>query len=365
MGITLLPGSAAFALRSKSVYAVTVLIFLFLCLLFTPLPEHYDDSRDAILHKIAITAPDTPAQSLSGTVNITDLAHVKSKHAFATFLAGSDEVKDYEDQPYFIAIRILTYQLLYAPETKSRDDAIPFIVLVTDKVTEIQRARLRADGALVVPAEHLGEEWIKADSPAWGDVMTKLRLWELTQFERICFLDGDTQLMAPLDDIFSDPAVVTHQTGNKTNNPHDDEASMPSTYSFGGVPEMKQKHKYPPTEDDFPNINYLNAGFLVFEPSNEMFNYFKSVMSIPDRFIPSMPEQNLLNYALRKDGNMPWMQLNNTWNIHYPSKDDLYGGVKSIHEKWWAPNPDLKDFMISWRWKMEGFFQARDQQRTV
>ncbi|KAG9825596.1 hypothetical protein KCU77_g14969, partial [Aureobasidium melanogenum] len=57
--------------------------------------------------------------------------------------------------------------------------------------------------------------------------------------------------------------------------------------------------------------------------------------------------------------------LGNEWNIHYPKVDDLLGGVKSLHDKWWSPEvQDLKPYMESWRWRMEGYFEARDQMLT-
>jgi hypothetical protein len=55
------------------------------------------------------------------------------------------------------------------------------------------------------------------------------------------------------------------------------------------------------------------------------------------RFDANLPEQNLLNYAHRRDGNMPWQTLWYGWNVHFASSEDLEGGVASVHEKWWRP----------------------------
>lgn len=47
--------------------------------------------------------------------------------------------------------------------------------------------------------------------------------------------------------------------------------------------------------------------------------------------------------------------------MHYPSVQDLQGGVASLHEKWWNPvYTDLRPYLESWRWRMEGFHEARD-----
>lgn len=362
--------SPSSSLRSNKTFILpgALILAFFFFFVYSPLPGRYDDHRDAVLSHIADAAKGHFLEAdTHQTWHPTGLEHVNSKYAFATFLAGpSDEESpeaSTENDHYFVATRILAYQLLHAPETRSTDDNIPFIVLVTPNVSEDKRNRLRKDGAIVVPADFIRAEWVHTETSTWKDVMTKLRLWELIQFEHVCFLDGDTILVEPMDGVFQDPAVVSRQVGNKKERILEDEASMPANYSFAGVPEMKRKHGFPPTEanEDFPNINYLNAGFFVFSPSLEMFQYYLSVMEVPNKFTPNMPEQNLLNYAHRREGNMPWTQLKNDWNIHYPTVDDLLGGVKSLHEKWWAPvTDDLRPFVESWRWRMEGHYEARD-----
>lgn len=362
--------------RSRFLYILIATIVVFSVFFYSPLPDSVDHHRDALVQQLANTAklgdfgnhttPDKPVDSKSGHYVPTGLDDVKSQYAFATFLSGSSTDPNDHDpshDPYFQATRILSYQLLHAPETRSKNASIPFIVLVTKDVPEEKRSRLRKDGAHVVPVTYLTADWITTDYPAWRDVLTKLRLWELTQFERVCFLDGDTILTGPLDDVFDDPAVHLHHTGTDNKAIKSDEAPLPRNYSFAGVPESKPIHKYPPTDEnhDYPNINYLNSGFFVYKPSLDVENYYISLMNIPDRFNPELPEQNLFNYAHRREGNMPWTQLANTWNIHYPSIEDLNGGVRTLHEKWWAPvNEGLRPYLESWRWRMEGFHEARD-----
>ncbi|KAI7281521.1 nucleotide-diphospho-sugar transferase [Hortaea werneckii] len=286
------------------------------------------------------------------------------KYAYATFLAGDSsavaEDKVLEHDKYFVATRILAYQLLHAPETKSKHD-YPFILLVTSDVAAEKRERLRKDGAIVWEAPALDAGWVKTDVSTWQNVMSKLRLWELTEYERICFLDGDTILTDTMDGIFEDAAAAMQESGQDQEATEADEAAVPSTYVFAGVPEPKVKHHYPPSDEagDWHNINYLNAGFFVLQPSQELLSYYTSLTTLEDRFDPHLPEQNLLNYAHRREGNMPWKQLDSKWNMHYPSMDDLEGGVVSLHEKWWAPvNADLAPFLLSWRWRMEGYYEG-------
>ena len=348
-----------------------------------PIPSYYTIGTGALSQRLAdaVTASEnfihyknpyqrvTVTGSDSNDLTPITISGIDSPYAFATFLAGSpdgagkEQNEDKEDH-YFNAVRLLTYQLLHAKATRNRDLSIPFIVLVTELVPQWQQDRMRQDGAVVIQVPDLSADWVKADSPAWDHVMTKLRLWQLTQFERICFLDADNILLAPLDGVFSDPALVERLTSSNIDGIKEDEAALPPYYVFASLPEMMHEHGYPPTDDhhDFPNSNYLNVGFFAFKPCLQTLQYYASVLSLEQRFHPSLPEQNLINYAHRRDGNMPWSQLDVAWNIHYPVIGDIEGGVKSIHEKYWEDHgEEVNRIMKRWRWQMEGFYEARDQ----
>merc|ERR1711939_226137 len=59
----------------------------------------------------------------------------------------------------------------------------------------------------------------------WQNVMSKLRLWELTEYERICFLDGDTILTDTMDGIFEDAAAAMQESGQDQEATEADEAA--------------------------------------------------------------------------------------------------------------------------------------------
>ena len=88
------------------------------------------------------------------------LETTKSKYAFATLLAsdalGPDDQDNLHDDDSFIAICLLTYQILHAAETRSQDT--PFIVLTTEGVSEAKRERLFRDFDRAVAWEkaHIG-----------------------------------------------------------------------------------------------------------------------------------------------------------------------------------------------------------------
>ena len=284
--------------------------------------------------------------------------------AYATFLSGtvSGDPEDMEDH-YFVATRILAYQLLHEPSTRT-NRSMPFIVLVTDDIPEIKRERLRLDGATVIPMPYLrpANDWIHGEIPEWDDVMTKLRAWDLTQYSRILFLDGDTILSRRLDELFDDPACQMRQV--ETNGSWLlDEGTQPQEYVLASIPETNPVHSFPPTIENggFKDPDYFNAGFFLFSPSKAVLDHYKAVMELENRYDPRYPEQNLLNYAHRRNGTMPWQEMNNSWNIRFPQLEDVIDGdIASVHDKWWHAHmdPRLDDVYQSIRWSMEGFYEG-------
>ncbi|KAK4507849.1 hypothetical protein PRZ48_001584 [Zasmidium cellare] len=347
--------------RQASVYIAITIITFFLVVL--PLPQRYDIRPDIVEQVTDIAKAHLPGSKYEPS----SLETTKAKFAYATFLGpnpSQDQEKDINDDKYFVAARLLAYQLLHASETRTTHD-YPFIVLVSEGVSEVKRERLRKDGAIVWERELVDAAWINTPVPGWRTVLTKLRLWELTQFDRICFLDGDTVLAKPLDAVFEDPAAAhPKMTDTKPKAIKPDEGPLPESYLYAGIQEIAPVHQYPPTEEhhDWPNYWYLNAGFFVMQPSLDVLAYYLSLLDVPNKFDAGLPEQNLLNYAHRPDGNMPWTHLDTKWNMHFVTWDDLQGGVHSLHANFWKPSDErLVPFLLQWRWRMEGFFEGRDR----
>lgn len=209
-------------------------VWLFLtgaCLffLYAPLPDRAHTYREAAVD--AVWHPYAPDQQKWKPTKLED---VTSKYAYATFLAGNE--KSEKEDVYLLGARLLAYQLIHDPKTKS-NASIPFIVIVTKTVSAAKIERLQRDGAVVVVVDDLVANWVTQINPRFKDVMTKLRLWEFTQFERICLIDGDTVLMDNIDGVFDDPAVKMQHTLHKPEAVKDDEAPLPSEYAFATTAE--------------------------------------------------------------------------------------------------------------------------------
>jgi alpha-N-acetylglucosamine transferase len=285
-----------------------------------------------------------------------------SKNAFAVFLNANSNTKSkrrgntiQDEDHYFTGTRMLLYQLLHAPETRT-NTSTDFLVLVSKEVPQEARDLLTSEGAIVKEVEQLKFDWIKPGRERWDHVMDKLHVFELVQYEKVLLFDTDIVVTRRIDTIFDDPAAQLSENLGDPTKVLEDEAPQPSTYIMAGNSgPTHNEHPYPA-----PRGNRLNAGFVILKPSLEMYKHYVTISSIEGRFLSSSPEQNLWNYVHARDRNMPWKQLHGDWTVNTPNYNDYQMGVKTFHEKYWIYNrePELRDVLLRSRWKMEGYFDA-------
>lgn len=286
---------------------------------------------------------------------------------YATYLSAPTEQKDHfisefrnTSDPYFDAARILTYQFLHAPETRTRL-AIPFVVFVHQNVDQEKRDRLRSDGAQVIEWSDFRVGWVRPTDSRWADVLTKLRLWEMVQYDLIVFLDGDSVLTRCLDGILSAPVTWLATSTQTSLSINGVEISLPETYIAAGLPQLRTNHSSHPSRvpEDFWDWDTLNAGFMILQPSLKLFRYFEALLAVEDSFDTSVADQSVLNVALSHEGPTPWTAVDFSWNIQWPWPEDIKTGYAVLHEKWWAPmHWESREYLLSWYWRMIGYYSA-------
>ena len=305
-----------------------------------------------------------------------------SPYAFMVFLADNWEHKEYDDDNedvYFYSTRVIGYQLMHNPETRS-NTSIPFVVLCTKEVSERKRARLRKDGAIVIVAEDVPlPDWFSIGYPRWQDVMTKLRVFQQTQYEKILLVDADVFPVRRLDKVFQDPATDT-ATPLPDKKRADDRIPLPESYMFAGMTmggdrdhDSVSEQRYYSSMQKYNQLDQVNAGFLLTKPSREIYDYYISVLGEEGRFSPAQPEQNLFIEAHRLDGPMPWKSIRYDWIINSPTYRDYENGVHAVHEKLWLQDYrveefGLKDLAALWdkaRGEMEGYYRALEDPSPI
>ncbi|KAF9885587.1 hypothetical protein FE257_012793 [Aspergillus nanangensis] len=290
------------------------------------------------------------------------------KVIYATYLSNPSEYVNYtlsefhqSRDPYFDAARILTYQVLHAPETRTRLD-IELVIFVHENVDQHKKDRLRRDGAHLIEWSDFSVDWVRPKDARWTHIMTKLRLWQMVQYDLILFLDVDTILTRPLDDIFNAPEIQPQAPILSQSHYHEVDVPLPPSYLLLGLPQLRTNHSALPSRvpEDFWDWETINSGFMVLKPSLEIFRYFESVLKIVDSFDGSIGDQSVINHVFSPLGPMPWKHINLSWNIQWPWAEDIHtGGYASFHEKWWAPmHWETNAYFRAWYWRMVGYYDS-------
>ncbi|KAJ5683865.1 uncharacterized protein N7477_000210 [Penicillium maclennaniae] len=301
--------------------------------------------------------PDGPA---------TGKTSYRGRYAITTFLASHDDeaYQNRDDQdPYFLSARTLVYQLLHSPNTKLQHQ-IPVIVAVTPDVRESKRRRLRADGAIVVEVEYIAHDTEVVDERL-TEMATRLRLFDpnIIPYEKVLLMEPDMVLTRPILDIFQDPSTDPILINDATR-VSAELGTIPERYLMAASPESLQRdHDYPFLDGD-NTVKHFNGGLFMYSPSTEVFEYYKSLLDHPELYYTGSPDQDLINYAHRWGGPMPWKRLHSSWYINWSNDNDFAGNMALLHSKWWVHESSSSDaverFALARRWEMEGYWVGRD-----
>ncbi|KAF2104943.1 nucleotide-diphospho-sugar transferase [Rhizodiscina lignyota] len=284
------------------------------------------------------------------------------KWAYVTFLACKED--DKPEDPYFTAARTLTYQLLHHPKTKTNRN-IPLVILVPSYLGRRKLDILTDEGATIVEIDpmELPDDWQPESGLRASVEFSKLRMWEMKQYDRILYIDSATLVTRCLDDIWdADFVSADMRTLGKIEASGGDKEDLPSKYFMMGVSDTgDSKHPFPPKE-----TTWMGDGFFMLKPNRRLFWYYESLLKNPGKFDMNRYLAGLLNYAHRPDGPQPWKSFKpGKWSVNYPGPQDLEGQVATMHTKFWekANREWLSEQLVEKWWRiqgqMEGFWLRR------
>lgn len=85
---------------------------------------------------------------------------------------------------------------------------VPRVAMVTADVPTGARESLAKQGWRLREVEPIGNPASDMLLPRFANVFTKLRAWELTEYRKVVFLDGDTVVLRNIDDLFDRPSLA-------------------------------------------------------------------------------------------------------------------------------------------------------------
>ena len=237
----------------------------------------------------------------------------------------------------------------------------PLVVLVTETIDEATRQELQRDGCLLRDVEPLRPGSTVQDHYAnarFAEVWTKLTAWQLTEFERIVFLDADMLVTRNMDELFSldlaDGAIAACHACRCNPNKI---ASYPASWNpencfYSHWNGAGHTSSGPDGVDD-----YLNGGFLVLSPDRAVFDdMVEQLAGVDDLSRFPFAEQDFLNeYYLGRWVPLPYVyNALKTLPFQHPSMWNS-DEVKNIHyiidKPWEKPlDPDDRYYPVNKLW---------------
>jgi alpha-N-acetylglucosamine transferase len=140
----------------------------------------------------------------------TSPPHNYTKEVYATLLSPGHPHPWTEGRTdyYFEAVKVIAHRILRNTTTRDPFNR-PFVVLVTESVPRKQRSILESHGCLVRQVTTLdppvGTVNLENITPRYRDQFTKMHIWNMTEYDRIAYFDGDTLPIQPFHTIFDTP----------------------------------------------------------------------------------------------------------------------------------------------------------------
>lgn len=126
------------------------------------------------------------------------------KYAYITVLTNED---------YLLGVKVLKKSMDMVNQSKN----IPFVVLVPSDANEKLLDELKESGISFVQAENFTESILQRENKVayWKETLFKLKVFDLTQFNKIVFLDSDMIVFINLDHLFGLPHMSCVAAGQE------------------------------------------------------------------------------------------------------------------------------------------------------
>ncbi|BFZ55245.1 hypothetical protein PYCC9005_002285 [Savitreella phatthalungensis] len=271
------------------------------------------------------------------------------RYAYSTLLSShleDDSDEAIEADIFILLVRLLSYQILHNPDTRTRR-GIPFVVNILPTVPDKVALLLEKEGAIVRRIEPImPRTWQSAPADKrWSDQYAKLNWFNMTEYDKVLYLDTDMLLTKSLDGIWNETETAVRLTrealieDTAEEGIRPDEPEPPFSYMFASVGEQytrNRQHPEPTTMD-----TNLQGGFWMLRPDAELFDYAMTMLEVAGphgdmqaRFNTGFMEMGLLNYMFRSRGPMPRRVFKpGKWSCNWINDDDVKNGCAALHDK--------------------------------
>ena len=246
---------------------------------------------------------------------------VKSSFAYATFFGSDDFLPAIQVLLHTLAQTGPSYPLVMCVMDGGVSDRALSTALQDIPPSLLVRVRRWAP---VPPPEG------SAHAPRWGVNWSKLRLWQLTEYERVLYVDADTMVLHNLDDVF-DATPLPPRAARSTAAGGKLPAGVAPLSVFAGTPDWGKWTR--------PGSAKMNAGVFLFSPSSATFSALLNASRDVAAYRSLEAEQGLLNafFGARHCCLPHTLNAQKTLSVFYPDLLDM-ATVSVLHftgEKPW------------------------------
>jgi len=127
----------------------------------------------------------------SATDNTAGVAVPAKKYAYVTMITSDS---------FMPGLQCMVYSL------QKTGTKIPICVLVTCQVSKITQLQIKSLGVKLVVVKPIGNPNTNSHVPGWvNSGYTKLHIWNLTEFDKVVYVDADTIVLQGIDELFKRP----------------------------------------------------------------------------------------------------------------------------------------------------------------
>ncbi|KAH9835701.1 nucleotide-diphospho-sugar transferase [Rhodofomes roseus] len=194
----------------------------------------------------------------------------------------------------------------------------PLVVMVTPSVGQDIRDTLTRRGMIVRTVDHLtpreGAHTLSPHDARFGDTWTKLRAFELTEYDRVVLVDADMLVMRNMDELMelelpTDSIAAVHVCAcNPFKLPHYPKDWVPANCAHTPMVHPTALTSPPKIADTSPRPYFLlNSGTVVLNPSPALFDSIQDFLFTTDISGFKFPDQDLLAaYFKGRWQPLPW-----------------------------------------------------------
>ncbi|KAK6139443.1 hypothetical protein DH2020_026797 [Rehmannia glutinosa] len=256
------------------------------------------------------TQNDMIASSVPG-----DKVYNKAKEAYVTVLHSSED--------YVCGAIVLAQSIIKSNSTKD------LVLLADDSISMKSQQALKAAGWKIKHIKRIRSPYARTGTyNEWN--YSKLRIWQLTDYDKLIFVDSDFLILRNTDEFFVYP-----QLSAAGNNRYLFNSGLmlvePSTCTFRTL--MKQRYRV--ASYNGGDQGFLNEMFMWWHRWPTKLNFLKDFSNLPeDDYVHEIIPDDI--YALHYLGLKPWMcRRKDEYDCNWDNPENKRFASDSAHRMWW------------------------------